>query len=119
MSEKQRTKKPLWIKDVGGGTFRLQNGYRVKPEERFRAKEDEIPLGARDLVHRMDEVNGVNTPQEKEKKETPQAKGQFKLERKGGPYWNIVSPEGTVMNDKGMKYEEAEDYKDQLNSNNG
>lgn len=116
MAERERSKKPLWIKDVGGGTFRLKNGYRVKPGEKFRANEDEVPPGARDLVHLMD---GKTTPKEKEKKETPQAKGQFRLQRKGGPYWNVVSPENIVMNDKGMKFDEAEKYKDQLNSNNG
>lgn len=41
--------------------------------------------------------------------------GKYKLERKAGPYFNIVAPDGSIVNEKGLKMEQARALADKLN----
>lgn len=112
----ERKKKPLWVKDVGGGTFRLENGYRVKPGERFRAEESEIPSGAKDLVHLVNPEDANKTQQQKAEQEMPKTSGEFYIKHRGGPWYDVFSPEGVQMNDKANRQEDAEKMRDELNN---
>ena len=109
--------RPLWQKHIGGGTLRLTTGYRVKYGEKFRAFEDQIPLAGREQVKKIDD--GYDPTEGKAEQEAvenePTDEGKFYMEHRGGPWWDVKSPEGRVMNNKALKMNDAEKYRDQLN----
>jgi hypothetical protein len=110
---------PLWEK-LGGGTMRLTNNYRVKPQERFRASEDMIPVGAQDQVRLIEEGTPTQDEQEEKeeiKQEQQEGHGEFYIEGRGGPWYDVKSSEGVPMNSKALKIAEAEELKNKLNNN--
>ena len=110
---------PLWEK-LGGGTMRLTNNYRIKPQERFRASEDMIPDGAKDQVRLIEEGTPAQDEQEEKKEieqEQEEGHGQFYIEGRGGPWYDVKSSEGISMNGKALKIAEAEELKKKLNDN--
>jgi hypothetical protein len=119
--------RPLWKKHIGGGTMRLTTGYKVKFNEEFRAWEDQIPLAGREQVKKLED--GFDPEQEEpqnrldeqadERQEQPVVKNEFYLQHRGGPWYDVITPDGSKkMNTKALKAEDAQNYCDELNGKN-
>ena len=101
-----------WVK-LGGGSLRL--GKRIiKPNETFTAKLSEIPVAFRDRIKAVD-GGFIPIGKEAEKVVAPPppieaVKTEYTVEPKpGAPMWfNVVGPDGKVLNEKGLKKEAAE-----------
>ncbi len=103
----------LW-KKVGGGSFHANIGGRVmiiKPNQEFYAREDEIPMGFRDLVVPVDPVAVAKKKTEEEVKVEKEvlSKPKFFLKEKGGNWWDVVNEEGKVINEKSLRKAAAEE----------
>lgn len=113
-------KKPLWIKHIGGGTIKLVgSNYRIKPNEEFRAWEEEIPLAGREQVKLLEAADGEEATTQEEAQKIlegePEDNGEFYVEHRGGPWYDVKTPDGVKMNDKALKQITAENYRDELN----
>jgi hypothetical protein len=116
--EEDKSRLPLWIKDKGGGTFKLRNGYRVKPMEKFRAADEDIPKNHRDTITKIQEGADAIEKQEKDKAleaKLEEEKPKFYMEGRGGPWYDVKSAEGYPMNDKALKFDEADALLKKLN----
>ena len=90
---------PRWRK-VGGGTFRLAGGRIIKKNQIFHASVSQIPDGFRDVVIPVDKFVPPEPLALQETKYTVTA---------GSPGWyNVVDPNGKVMNEKQMRQAEAQ-----------
>ena len=95
----------IWWKKVGGGSFKLGKRY-IKPGEKFRASEDEIPKGFRDLIIPLEELRG-----EAVEKKIALSKTEYEIRPRGKSkaYFDVVNKQsGKVINDEGLKKEIAE-----------
>jgi hypothetical protein len=112
----QKEDRPLWVKEKGGGTFRLPNGYRVKPQEKFRAYEHEVPQAFRDNIRKIEET--PEEVQEKQKEEQVKEEAQqdkFQVLHRGGPWYDVkTTADGKPMNDTALYYESAVQLKEKL-----
>lgn len=117
----ERSKKPLWLK-LGGGTFMLRVKGKVKiikPGQKFRADEHDIPLAFKDLVELLEK-------EDEPEKEKPGAKlqdedldmslkdDQYVIEKVSTGWWNVVDLDGKVMNDKALRFDKARELLDAL-----
>jgi hypothetical protein len=92
-----------WVHN-GGGSCRLKGGRIIKPGQRFTATVDQIPKGAMDVIV---PISGSDLPVEK----PVQSATKYKLEDKGGGWWNVVNAEtGKPMNEKGLREEDAKRF---------
>jgi len=89
-------------KKVGGGSLHLKNRI-IKPGQVFLAYPHEIPEAFRDNIIAIDKLP--------EEKPVIGVKATFTIEKKVGQYYNVVNSSGKVMNEKGLKIEEAEKLK--------
>ncbi len=112
----QNEDRPLWIKEKGGGTFRLPNGYRVKPQERFRAYDYEVPEAFRDTIRKIEESPEEKQEREQEEqvKQEVQEQEKFQIIGRGGPWYDVKTVEGIPMNDKALTVQQAEELKAEL-----
>jgi len=117
MTERKRNNqadpRPLWQK-LGGGTMKLKNNYRVKPNEQFRAYEDQIPYGSIDKVKKLSKGE-LEEENDKQLEVETVSGDEFYVEHRSGPWYDVKSPVGQVMNDRAMKQDEADTLKKQLN----
>jgi len=100
-SEKIRWKK------LGGGSLRLLiDGKRriIKPNEKFMATPDEVPQAFRDVVVPLDTIPG--TPPTPVITMGVQTVYVAKPRGKSGD-WDVVDPNGKVLNEKALKKEIA------------
>ena len=117
----ERTKgvgtKPIQWKKSGGGSFVAQiNGKAViiKPGQTFYAKAEEIPTSFRDMVTPVDPTQlGVVQAEEKAEIEEINAP-KYELQHRGGGWWNVVSEDGKLFNEKALKREDAQELLDSL-----
>jgi len=101
----------LW-KKIGGGSFAATiNGRRViiKPGETFLARPDEIPLGQRDVIVPADPVDLAKKEQNKEEKISSDNAPKYSLSDRGGSWWDVVSADGKVQNEKALRKPAAEE----------
>lgn len=101
----------IWWRKIGGGTFRLGRGKIVKPNERFKARPDEIPKGFRDVVIPLSEL-----PEEDNKPATPAStEARFELQSKGGGWYDIINTvSGKPVNSKSLRAKEAQEQLEEL-----
>lgn len=87
-------------KKIGGGSFRMQSGRIIKPQEVFTASEDEIPKAFRDVVIPLDELP----------KEPPLeiVDPGFEIRSSGPGWYKIYSKDGKCLTDKAMRQAEAQ-----------
>ena len=93
-------------KKIGGGSLRLKiNGKNtiIKPEQRFRATEEEIPEAFRDVIIPQQEIPG-KVPAIQIKAEDPVY--TVKPRGKGG-WFDVVDADGKALNEKALKEETA------------
>lgn len=104
--------KPRWQK-IGGGSLRMGNRI-IKPNEKFEAYPEEIPLSFRKFVIPLsgDATFLPIATKEKEKTETPKevTKSTFEIVPHGKSLYlfDVVSNTGKVTNTKSLKKEVAE-----------
>jgi hypothetical protein len=108
--------KPQW-KKIGGGSFYL--GKRIiKPGQIFFADADEIPVAFRDTIIPVDGT--MTWAKHDEVKETPnypvnkisysiEANATVENKGKSKVWFDLVTKDGKVLNEKGLKKEEAEE----------
>jgi len=84
-------KKQCW-KKKGYGTYIFQ-GQKLQFGDIFYADEKEIPAGHRDLFVPVNPEEGTKEPY---------------MERFAGAWWNVFDGSGTVINDRGLRKEDAE-----------
>ena len=106
----ERTKSPsndsekvIRWKKVGGGSFRLGNRI-IKPNERFKATESEIPKSFRDLVIPIQALPS-SPPVEPIKGVEPVYTAK---PRGSGGWYDVVDAKGKALNEKALKKEVAE-----------
>ena len=99
-------------KKTGGGSFRLPNRI-IKPNQVFKAYEEEIPESFRDVVIPLDDV--VEQVSEKEDASTPQVT-DFKVVHRAGKWYDIESASGKKLNEKALSKEDAEKFIADLSS---
>ena len=106
--ERTAEKKVRW-KKIGGGSFHMvdeQGKQRIiKPGQTFAAYPHEIPQAFRDVVVALETLP--------EHKPPPPLAGKdpvYKLKARsgGGGWYDVVNPNGKVLNEKALKKEEAE-----------
>jgi len=103
----------LW-KKIGGGTFRMASGRIIKPNQTFRARLSQIPVGFRDVIIPQEPVpagqlsskNRGNIPEVVSQGKIP----KYKLALRGNSktWYDILDENGKVLNEKGMSKEAAE-----------
>lgn len=117
-------KKPMW-KKVTRGTlypFPTQRNRRVKPHETIEATEEEIAKYRDEFVLVKDGTGKFKVSEKKQPKTTrPLAKEKepvetYSLEPIGDGLYNVLSPAGKAMNDKGLKRDDAEQLVKSLQS---
>ena len=121
MGKLERTKKPVtdepeeetehWQK-IGGGSFFLGKNRIIKPNEKFYAKESEIPAGFRDVIIRL---SGKAPATGKTAKAIPPkiVYTVSPVEDEEGLF-NIVDALGKVMNETPLDEDSANELKKQL-----
>ncbi len=119
--ERSDKNKPLWRKITTGKIypFSKQRGRRVKPQEQIRAAFEEI---ARVIDHfeLIEDGKGefkvgdrIDKAEKEAKPEAP-AKDKYSIESAGGGWYNVLNPEGEVMNEKKLRQEDADALKGSL-----
>lgn len=122
MAERQRKNqtdpRPLWQKTIGGGTMRLRNDYRVKRNEKFRAYNEDIPRDGFRYLTKLEPGADEEIEDKKAQDILDEAitGDRFYVDHRGGPWYDVKSPSGQVMNDKALKVDEAEKLKTELNN---
>lgn len=111
----ERTKKIRWRNK--SGTFRMRNGNKiVKPNEVFKASVDEIPEGFRDVIVPVDETPEEVTQNESELPPEEVNKPTYTIQGKAGGWYDIVDASGNTVNTHSLRYEQANQFKDELES---
>lgn len=135
----------LWWKKTGGGSFRLK-GRIIKPGERFKARPSDIPKGFRDVIRPLGTIVDPPTPAgyipgakpiytaeistkrimliHGRGKSWDVFEGETKINEKPVPKadaeallgFDILNPEGKVMNEKVQTREKADAILKSLNS---
>ena len=112
----ESTKVIRW-KKVGGGSLRFK-GRIIKPNQKFKASLEQIPVAFRDVVIPLESIPGdVTVPGkpvpeikavEVEYKLKPRGDGPTLKKRGGGPWYDVVDPDDEVFNEKALKKDAAE-----------
>lgn len=97
-----------WQK-VGGGSLRMQ-GKIIKPKETFWAAKDDIPEIFQKTLILLDDSPKPPVVRRRRLKEEP----VYKLEEKGGGWYNIVDNAGKVINEKALRIEDAKNLLESL-----
>ena len=101
----------IWFQRRGGGSSLVRiNGRRriIKPNEKFQAFLSEIPETVRDVLVPLSSVKVG----EVDKIEV--VKPVYTLKFKGGGWFDVIAPNGKVMNDKSLRQAEAEAFIEKL-----
>lgn len=92
-------KNPQWRK-IGGGTFRMASGKIIKKNQVFRAAVEDIPEAFRHIVVPIGELP----------KETPLevSINKYKVQSTGAGWYNVIDGQDKVVNEKGLRQNEAQ-----------
>ncbi len=119
--ERSDKNKPLWRKITTGKLypFSKQRGRRVKPQEQIRVAFEEI-AHVIDHFELIEDGKGEFKVKDRiardDKEAKPEAppKEEYSVESAGGGWYNVLSPEGKVMNEKKLRQDEAETLREKL-----
>jgi len=99
----------LWWVNVSG-TFRDKNGKIRKPNERFQARGEDIPVAFRDTVVCQQEI-----PEPKEVTQKVKSATKFSIVHKGGTRFNVVNTlTGKIQNEGYLNKVDAQELLDTL-----
>jgi len=107
--EDEKGKEIRWRK-IGGGSLRYIRRRIIKPNERFIAREDEIPSAFREYVVALEDLPQTEVKEEakEEVKENP-TKTQYEMRTDGGGWWDIINvTSGKPINEKKLRKADAE-----------
>ena len=110
-TSKQDPEAILW-KKTGGGSFHVNIGGRVmiiKQNQTFLARTEEIPLAFRDTVIPVDPAAASKVVKKREEVAKKAAPSKYFLKERGGNWWDVVSEDGKVQNEKALRKPEAEE----------
>lgn len=100
----------FWWRKIGGGSFHTTINGKVKiikPNQRFAAREEEIPDGFRDVVVPADEKTAKIL--EKNATETrPTQKLEYFINHRGGGYYDVLDKNNKRQNTKSLRQEDAQ-----------
>ena len=105
--ERTANVKVRW-KKLGGGSFHMtdSNGKQriIKPGQTFSAYPHEIPQAFRDVVVALESL-----PEHKPPPPIKAVDSVYKLKSRGsGGWYDVVNPNGKVLNEKALKKEDAD-----------
>jgi hypothetical protein len=106
----------LWKKE-GGGSLHLKIAGRltiIKPNQRFYAREEEIPQAFRDVIVEVEPEKAAEVREEKEEKIEQSSAPGFKLQHRSGKWWDVVNEAGKVQNEKALDKDAAQELLDSL-----
>ena len=104
--ERRKKIEPVTFVKRGGGSF-VFKGKMIKQNQTFDAFPDELPKDFLDVIVPA-------TPKDAEKMATSHSPVvevtamEYFLKSRGGGWYNVVSKDGKVQNEKALKREEAE-----------
>ena len=117
---------PVRWRKIGGGSFRMADGKRIKPNQVFMAAEEDIPQGFRSMVVRLEaappplaraqkqlKLEAVPIPEPEASAEVEQALenaqgNPYKMAPRGIGWWNVVNTNtGKVLNEKALRHTDA------------
>lgn len=100
MGEKRKWKR------LGNKSFRMANGRIIKPGQIFEATEEEIPKAFRDLI-----VLAEPAPPEPS---LSVSSAGYQIRHRGSNWYDILDPQGKVVNEKALRQDEARKMLDDL-----
>lgn len=102
------------FKKIGGGSMRLKDGRRIKPQEVFSAEPSDVPN--MDLVEKVEKTNAIKR-KGREKEETVEKAPQvyYKKKRETSSYWDVFSKDGKQVNEKALTEAKADELLSSLN----
>jgi len=107
----------LW-KKIGGASFHANIGGHVriiKPGQVFAAKPEEIPEGFKDMLIPVDPKHLAEMQLQGEKLAEKNApKLLYRLQPKGGGWWDVVNEDGKIQNEKALREDDAKKLLDNL-----
>ena len=109
----ERRRKLIRFRKIGGGSLRLGNRI-IKQNQVFSAYQDEISKAFWDCIIPLNpkEIEEDTEAIDTQKEETDPL---YFVKKKGGAWYDIVSREGKVINEKSLHKKEAEQMCEELN----
>lgn len=108
--------KPSWKKITPGVLYPFPNqrGRRIKPQEQIRASQEEIAHVA-DHFELVENGKGEYKVKKEKKEiiETPEAE-EYDIKSVGKGWYDVISPEGKLMNEKKLRADDAKELKASL-----
>ncbi len=90
-----------WVK-IGGGSLHIAN-HIIKPNEKFWAARESIPKAFLNTLVPLSEL-----PKDESEEENKSGRDLgYRLESKGGGWYDVVDKFGKVVSEKSMRYVEA------------
>lgn len=109
--------KPLWRKITPGVVYPFPNqrGRRIKPQEQVRATEEELGKKIKhfELIEDAKGKKATKAPKEAEEVEIPEGEN-YGIISVGKGWYDVVSSEGKVMNEKKLREDAAKELKESL-----
>lgn len=90
------------------GSFRF-GGHIIKPNQTFEADREDIPDAFMDTLIPLD-----NIPEVVDVSKQPASESGFKLNHRGGGWYDVVDKDGKPINEKAMKRDEAQELLENL-----
>jgi hypothetical protein len=109
--EEQVDKQLLKWRNSGGGTFRMAGGKIIKPNQVYKAYEDQVPAAFRDTQICLEEIpTEVKVIPKKSKNATP----KYEIVHKGAGWYDVIDSSGKPVNEKALREAEAITIKSEL-----
>jgi len=107
--ERRRDTKLRW-KNFGFGKFMTRDKRTILPGQEFLADVQDIPVAFRKTIRPLDKV---------EEDLVPSVEVLYKVEKRGGSWYNVVDANGKIMNEKALTKVGAEEFVKKLEVRNG
>lgn len=102
-NNKDKDGKIQYVK-LGKGSLRFK-GKRIKENQKFYAYPDEIPETFKDLIKPV--LKGDEIQVEEAQENIDVKPSEYKLQHRGGPWWDVVDGSGNLMNENAIRQAEA------------
>jgi hypothetical protein len=102
MERTKNTEVKIRWKNTGGGNLYLKDKRKILPGETFLAYPREVPVGFRDTIKPMEDLNT-------NKEDIAAIKARYTLRKRGVAWFDIIDGNGKIINTKAMKKADAEE----------
>lgn len=117
MATKKNTGEKTFIKR-GGGSLRLKDGRTIKPNEKFNARLELIPMSFRDSIEEVQPRARASksASEEESQAEADAQKEEYTVEaRQNAPgFYDVKDSSGKLLNEKALRKEDADALKEDL-----